>query len=72
MRGALAFIAIAIFSFEAACGLFVGPATALHDTDFYRCGDQRCRIGWEDCSTGLPHRCMPAYDGLSRDAGADR
>lgn len=52
-----------------ACGAFVGPATKLDDTYFFQCGDVRCRLGWEECSSGKPRLCIPAMAGARHTDG---
>ena len=62
--GALLLVALA------GCGAFAGPATAPSESDYFACGDVKCRFGLEECSTGKPERCIPAWTGAARDAGA--
>lgn len=47
----------------------VGPANAPSASDFFWCGQNKCRVRDEECSTSVPKRCIPSWTGARHDAG---
>jgi hypothetical protein len=50
------------------CHLFEAPR--VDESTYFWCGDVKCRVGLEECSSGAPLRCIPAWTGAGRDGGA--
>lgn len=66
-RGAVLIVALGGLACIIALGC-VGPANAPSPADYFRCGDVLCHVAYEECSSGLPRRCIPSWRDIGRSA----